>query len=910
MVRLAARLVRYTLAIACCLSIESRLLGQCPEWNPAFRLGGTVELPGTGAIGSVRSLHVYDDGHGAALYASPGLASPATLARWAGDHWEPVTGLTGGIALCMAEFDDGSGPALFAGGALVPPPQSVGLVRWDGTTATFPGGGVNGTVHALAVFDDGSGPALYAGGLFTQAGGVTTNDIARWDGQTWSAVGTGVGGASSLINALAVYDDGSGPALYAAGQFSSIGGVTVSNIGKWNGSTWSAVGAGPALLGAVEALEVFDNGTGPKLYVGGFFTNVPNLIRWDGTAWQVFGVGPNSTVRALAAVNLGGAPVLVVGGSFSTVGGPPMGGIARFNGTSWSAMGAGFTEPAVPVGGVWSLAMFDSGHGPELLAGGEIWGSGSVAVRSLARWTGTSWKGFDSGPLTGGADKEVRALAAFDDGTGMALWAGGHFYSVGDAYSPRIARYDGTRWNPMPWFSSGILSDKDVTALHAADLGSGPHMYAGAQTLVARWDGSYWTSLGATLDSVEALLEYNDSGTTYLFAGGKFSGIGSVPANGIARWNGSSWSTLGIGMNGPVLALATFDDGGGLALFAGGTFTTAGGLPANYIARWRSGSWSAVGAGLNNHVYSLAVYDDGSGPALFAGGGFTSAGGVPANRLAKWNGVSWQPLGSGLDGIPMSLAVHDDGNGPALYAAGVFASAGGVAANSIARWDGANWSALGLGLGPDAWGNWPWAEELLSFDDGAGAGAHLYVGGDFGGAGGYSSSKIAEWGVCPEPGLAMCFGDGSIQPCPCSNPGLTGNGCENSAGTGGAHLAALGTTRPDRVQLRATGEPPNSVSLVLQSRNVIVNGVAFGDGLLCAGGALRRMYVKRSTGGTVVAPSMDEVPIQARSAALGDPILPGERRYYQVCYRDGVPAFCPAPLGSSFNLSNAVKIVW
>ena len=32
-----------------------------------------------------------------------------------------------------------------------------------------------GTVTALAVFDDGSGPALYAGGGFTSMGGVAAN---------------------------------------------------------------------------------------------------------------------------------------------------------------------------------------------------------------------------------------------------------------------------------------------------------------------------------------------------------------------------------------------------------------------------------------------------------------------------------------------------------------------------------------------------------------------------------------------------------------------------------------------------------------------------------------------------------------------------------------------------------------
>ena len=63
-------------------------------------------------------------------------------------------------------------------------------------------------------------------------------------------------------------------------------------------------------------------------------------------------------------------------------------------------------------------------------------------------------------------------------------------------------------------------------------------------------------------------------------------------------------------MNGMVLALTVFDDGSGPALYAGGRFTTAGGLPANNIARWSGSSWSALGAGVNLGVSALTVLDE------------------------------------------------------------------------------------------------------------------------------------------------------------------------------------------------------------------------------------------------------------------------------------------------------------
>jgi len=151
-------------------------------------------------------------------------------------------------------------------------------------------------VQALATFDDGSGggPALYAGGSFTTAGGVAANRIAKWNGSSWSALGSGMNNNS--VRALATFDDGSGggPALYAGGVFTTAGGVTATFIAKWNGSSWSALGSG--MNNTVQALATFDDGSGggPALYAGGEFTTaggvVANLIaKWGCEAGGLFG---------------------------------------------------------------------------------------------------------------------------------------------------------------------------------------------------------------------------------------------------------------------------------------------------------------------------------------------------------------------------------------------------------------------------------------------------------------------------------------------------------------------------------------------------------------------------------------------------------------------------------------------
>jgi Tol biopolymer transport system component len=158
---------------------------------------------------------------------------------------------------------------------------------------------------------------------------------------------------------------------------------------------------------------------------------------------------------------------------------------------------------------------------------------------------------------------------------------------------------------------------------------------------------------------------------------------------------------------------------------------------------------------------------------------------------------------------------------------------------------------------------------------------------------------------------AFCFGDGTqASPCPCGNDGSAGRGCDNSAATGGALLALTAIADPDSASLTASALGSSSLAIFLQGDALLGPAVAFGDGLRCAGGTLKRLYAKNPQGGSVHAPQPGDLPLGVRSAQLGDALATGSTRIYQAWYRDSAASFCPAPAGDLFNASNAVRVDW
>jgi len=937
--------------------------------------GGWQRFPSAQVVG-VLTLAA-DDANGV-LYGggtfSEAAGSPSSrVGRYDGREWSPLgTGMNDTVSKLLLFDEDQGGPmprALYAGGAFTTAGGNVAnrVARWDGTAWSALGSGMDAPVLALAMFDDdGPGPhveRLYAAGSFTTADGNAANGIARWDGSAWSALSTGVDGT---IRALAVFDpDGRGPGLprlYAAGTFTTAGGVAANGIASWDGSTWSALGNGTLGFNqlGVYSLCVFDeDGTGPSqasLFAGGHFTDVQglpaaHLARWDGTAWSSLPQSPhwNSTgwapaVRSLVVCDEDGVgplrETLFVGGAVDVP--LPSGSAAeltaRWDGTAWSALAAG---PSLHWTGAFegnyvnSMAAWDEdGPGPNP---SRLWITGRFQVdwheenfAQVARWDGVSW----TWPV-GGTSTSILGLAVFDvDGPEPpALYATGTFTVAGGEIRKHIAKWDGVNWTAVgDGIGAGGSLHPYPRALCSFDPDeSGPlprelvvtGLFIGADAVstlsIAKWNGSVWSALGGGLGyQGHSLATFDADGagpaTAELYVGG--SPVGATqPSDNIGRWNGTSWHGVGAGVDGSILAMTTFDedDGGpgSATLIAGGWFSMAGGTSAIRIARWDGSSWSSLGSGIGATVQALAVFDeDGAGPrptALFAGGSFVTAGGNPAIGIARWDGSSWSAVGAGAANVT-TLAVHDDdGPGPhreALYVGGDFTTAGGVPAVRIAKWDGISWSSLGGGISSTL----PYASvsALLPFDaDGPGPGlAALCVGGWFRQADGLPSSNFAVWTGCGPVAAPFCAGDGSGTPCPCGNNGASGNGCGHSLDLTGANLSAIGafSIAADSFTLVGTNMT-NSTCMYLQGTGQANGGlgVAFGDGLRCVSSTIVRLGVKANLGGGSQYPAAGDARISVRGQCAA-----GDLRHYQVWYRN--PANFCTPL--TFNFTNGLSVTW
>lgn len=292
---------------------------------------------------------------------------------------------------------------------------------WSAVGAGINQGSTNAFGTSFATFDFGEGEELVFGGFFFNAANVSgTRSLARWNGARWANLNTGFGNLAIIESVwdLLVSDAVGGERrMYTVGSFPAIGGQTCAGIAYHDGKAWIPMNTaitGTFSPGAFEA-EAFDDGSGPAIYVGGRLTTIDgqdtNLVgKWNGSGWSRVGSGitsvnVSSQISAMCVFDDGTGPALYMGGNGLNVGTGACS-VVKWNGTSFTKVGQNLT------GTVWDLIVFDDGQGPKLYLGG----SAQPTTKYFSRLEGNTWV-----PAFGGASSSVFAATTRD---GRAYVAG------------------------------------------------------------------------------------------------------------------------------------------------------------------------------------------------------------------------------------------------------------------------------------------------------------------------------------------------------------------------------------------------------------------------------------------------------------------------------------------------------
>jgi hypothetical protein len=573
-----------------------------------------------------------------------------------------------------------------------------GIARVDKTTGTVTplGAGLTGgtlIVNAVAVM----GTDVFIGGTFTAVDGVVASRVAKWNGSTWSALGSG---ASGTVNAMAVL----GSELFIGGTFSSVGGVSLtSRLAKWDGTSWLAVGAG------LNSTSVPTGGlavAGSELFVG----RGTQVQKWNGTAWS--NVGPTtSSISGIATQD--GINVYVVGSStcrqwdgstwttlktfddFATeiamlgsdvyIGGQFTNYLERWDGSTWHTVGSS---------GVTNYLTMVMQVDGSVFVSGDFTVTDGVKTPGLARWNGSAWSSIFE-DLDGGLNAEGYSIVELNG----KIYVSGAFTTAGKILANQVACYDKptNTWTALPGIPSGTLiaHNGELYAFYWVDEPAPPYHF-----IVAKWTGASWITIG-TLEGTSQATPASIGGALYIV--GNLSSVNGTPINHIAKWNGTAWSDAGAGITLNADSMVQSICQVGSQLYASTFNNELVGMDwvqSSHILQWNGSAWVTHTSNINTSVNCMIAM----GNDLVIGGYFDSINGVPcANHVARWNGTTWSALGTGVYGAVNVLK----------YTHGLLYAGTQVDYEFLREWNGSTWEEVGGGPNWDVWDMTVLGDELF-----------------------------------------------------------------------------------------------------------------------------------------------------------------------------------------------------
>lgn len=641
-----------------------------PALNPAWSTNPPADLPAgkpAGAGGSVYTQfnrpRVMLGGGSREVYAYDDLS----------DSWSTRPGPPLDVVAGSATTVDRSDELLYLLG------QQYRFAGIPGLTGT-----VEPTSRVGAYTLTPSGTNLYAAGTFVNAGGVVVNHVARYDTTTgaWSALGGGLRNTCQIgmgapfpcdpiVNASVVDSSGN---LYIGGSFDAVvnpggGTVAVNGIAMWNGSAWSALGSGVQYAdnsrGDIRVLTA----NGSDIYVGGNFDKaggitVNSIARWNGSAWSALGAGvrrpdPSGGTRTgfVWAINIQGSNIYI-GGNFDST---PTDHITRWDGSAYQAVGP-VVSPLAYIVGISFLGSTLYVSDRDSLSG---------APHAIRQLSGASW--LDITPSGLGVTVE-----------GDLVTNAGKFYVLPEFYTdPNVAVYDGANWslmagspmaNDQVWdlafigtdiyvggnFSS--VNNEDMAALAANRI----VRYSNTPRLVRYPSTPTWEARAnpPRLPAAGSSLAADGAGSVYATFGG---------VTQFSRYNitANTWTTMAAVPVATTTGAASAWAGGNLYLLSGDSVVNSSAAFYRFTPNGGTGAWTALAS---------APFDLGAGADLewIGGDEIYAVQGGNGRTFARYSiaANAWVVLGTGGSGLS-TPGGSNAGSGLSLFGTDLYFARGG-----------------------------------------------------------------------------------------------------------------------------------------------------------------------------------------------------------------------------------------
>lgn len=300
--------------------------------------------------------------------------------------------------------------------------------RWRGLGVGLRGAGVEQSriVNVMRFFDDGSGRALYVGGEFFNAVNlpdrgigreILVNNIARWRAGAWEPLGA-TPGLMDVVYGMCAHDDGVAAGSNPEGERLHVCGWFTDYVAVWDGDAFSAVGSGGLTDPDLDprCLASFDG----NLWLGGQLNSQTTCVwRWNGAAWSTASPFNGAVFDLIVAdIGLGAAiaggghePVLIAGG---TSAGTSAVAYRVAGGSSWTALGSNLEGT---VERMWALS---GTTGRRLVVVGALNVGGADCL--AAEFDGTDWIAMNT---TADGFGMLKALRAADRDNALLYVGGG-----------------------------------------------------------------------------------------------------------------------------------------------------------------------------------------------------------------------------------------------------------------------------------------------------------------------------------------------------------------------------------------------------------------------------------------------------------------------------------------------------